>query len=44
MEKKLSYKVPTLRLLGMNYEENFLNSLTGGGIDDWTEDGDAINF
>ena len=44
MEKKLSYKVPALRLLALCSEENFLTSLTGSGIDDWTEDGVAIDF
>jgi len=43
MEKKLSYKAPSLRLLALSEEENFLVSAVGG-IDVWTEDPDEVTF
>ena len=43
MEKKLSYKVPSLRLLNLYSEESFLTSATGG-IDPWDDTDDPINF
>ena len=38
MEKKLSYKVPSLRLLNLYSEESFLTS-ANGGIDPWGASG-----
>lgn len=44
MEKKLLYTAPAVRELDVHFDASFLQSVTGGPIQDWDEDDDPINF
>lgn len=44
MEKKQLYTAPAVREMDIRMDISFLQSVTGGPIQDWGEDDDPINF
>lgn len=44
MEKKQLYTAPAVREMDVRMDINFLQSVTGGPIQDWGEDDDPIDF
>lgn len=44
MKKKQLYTAPAVREMDVRMDISFLQSVTGGPIQDWGEDDDPINF